>query len=181
MLDLEIERAVSAVSLARRRYFPDLTIGIDYIVTDEAVMPVDESGKDPLIASASVTLPLWFGKHASAVRAARSHEAAKREMREQRARDLEARLETVLFELADAERKVALYEHRLLPLARQSYASAEAAYRAGAVGFDGLIGAHEIALEFELGLARARADRAKKSAEIERLLGRSVPTAPRHE
>ena len=81
----------------------------------------------------------------------------------------------------DAERKVALYEHRLLPLARQSYASAEAAYRAGAVGFDGLIGAHEIALEFELGLARARADRAKKSAVLEKLLGRSVPTAPTHE
>jgi outer membrane protein TolC len=167
--------------LARRRFFPDVTLGLDYIVTDEAAMPVDESGKDPLVATASISVPLWFGKHAGALGAARSTGVALQEARGQRARDLEARLDLLLYELDDAERKVALYEDRLVPLARQSYASTEAAYRSGMADFDSLIGAHEIALEFELGLARAQADRVRKSVELEKLLGRPASTASTHE
>jgi len=176
-LDLDVSRAASAVGLARLRFFPDLTIGLDYVVTDEAAMPVNDSGKDPLVATASISVPLWFGKHAGALGAARSAGVAVREARRQRERDLLARLDVLLYELDDAERKVALYEDRLLPLARQSYASTEAQYRGGAADFDSLIGAHEMALEFELALARARADAALKAAELDKLLGRDVAAA----
>lgn len=177
-LDFEVARAATGVRLARRRYFPDITIGLDYIMTDEASMPVDESGKDPLVATASISLPLWFGKHAGTVSAARSSEAALLGAKAQRERDLEARLEALLYEIGDARRKVALYEDRLLPLARQSYASTEAAYRAGAADFDSLIGAHEIALEFELGLAHARADLVLAAARLRRLIGHDGTVAP---
>lgn len=177
-LEFEIAGAASGVRLARRRSFPDVTIGLDYIVTDEASAPVDESGKDPLVVTASISIPLWFGKHAGAVGAAQSSGTALLMTRRQLLRDLTTRLETLLYELDDAERKVALYRDRLLPLAWQSYASTEAAYRGGTSDFDSLIGAHEIALEFELGLARARVDRIHRGAGIDRLLGRD-PTAAR--
>jgi outer membrane protein TolC len=174
-LGFEADRAEEASRLARRRYFPDLTIGFDYIVTDEAAMPIEDSGKDPFVAVASVSVPLWFGKHVGAARAARAGSAAALAASRQLGRDLEARLETLLFEVDDARRKVALYEDRLIPLAQQSYASVEAAYRAGASDFDSVIGAHQTALEFELSLARARADAAVKAAELRRLIGDDGP------
>jgi cobalt-zinc-cadmium efflux system outer membrane protein len=167
----EVDRAAEAARLARRRYFPDLTVGFDYILTDEAAMPVEDSGKDPIVAVASISVPLWFGKHSGAARAARASSTAALMARRQLQQDLAARLETLLYEVDDARRKVALYGDRLIPLAAQSYASVEAAYRAGASDFDSLIGAHQTALEFELTLARARADAAIRAAELEKLLG----------
>jgi cobalt-zinc-cadmium efflux system outer membrane protein len=169
--DFEADRAEEAARLAGRRFFPDLTVGFDYIVTDEAAMPVEDSGKDPFVAVASISVPLWFGKHVGAARSAREGSAAALAASRQLRRDLAARLETLLFEVDDARRKTALYEDRLIPLAEQSYASVEAAYRAGASDFDSVVGAHQTALEFELTLARARADAAVKAAELEKLLG----------
>lgn len=170
-LAFEADRAEEAERLARRRYFPDLTLGLDYIVTDEAAMPVEGSGKDPLVAVASISVPLWFGKHAGAARAARERGNAALMASRQMEEDLAARLEMLTYEVDDARRKVNLYSDRLIPLAEQSYASVDAAYRAGASDFDRLIGAHEIALEFRLALARSRADAAIKAAELARLLG----------
>mgnify|MGYP001222915214 CR=1 FL=1 len=76
-----------------------------------------------------------------------------------------------LYNLRDAERRIALYTDVLLPRARQSLASTEAAYRAGTVEFISLIDAYRLPLEFELALARAQADRAQRLAEVEAIVG----------
>ena len=158
-------------SLAGRSYFPDLTVGIDYIETDEALMPVEDSGKDPLIGVASITVPLWFGKHRGEVkRATAALEAAERTS-EQRALTLVAELRTAEFKLDDALRRVALYEERVVPAAEQSVEAAEASYRAGTADFDALVTAHEMALESQLSLARARAEALTAAARLARLAG----------
>ena len=167
----ETEAAQYERRLAGRAYFPDLTIGIDYIATDDALMPVEDSGKDPLIGVASISLPLWFGKHAAAVRQADSALDARERMAEQRAIELIAELRMSEFELDDATRRVSLYADRLVPAAAQSVAATDAAYRAGTADFDALVAAHEAALEFELALARSRADALIAAAELVRLTG----------
>jgi cobalt-zinc-cadmium efflux system outer membrane protein len=161
-IDHEIERAERARELARRDYLPDVTLALEYIVTDDAWTQVDDSGKDPLIASASLALPLWFGKHRAAVRE----------------NELRALLDRALYEIADAERRIRLHEFELIPRAGQVLASVDAAYRAGSSDFDSLIAAERMALEFELALARARADRSVAAAELARLLGEGVPPRP---
>ena len=157
--------------LARRGALPDLTLGIDYIATDDALMPVEDSGKDPLVGIASISVPLWFGKHAAAARQAGAAATASERVEEQRALELLAELRTLEFELDDTRRRVALYEDRLIPAAEQSVSSTEAAYRAGAADFDALVAAHEAALEFELALARSRADALVAAARLSRLAG----------
>ena len=170
-LDHELEAARHQRRLAGRSYLPDLTIGIDYIVTDEASMPVTDSGKDPLIGVASINLPLWFGKHAAAVDEAEATLLAVERQREQRENELTAMLRMTVFEVRDAERRVELYRDRLVPLAQQSVAAADASYQTGKADFDALVGAHEAALELELGLERARADLAIRGAELARRMG----------
>jgi outer membrane protein TolC len=177
--DHEIDAALATLTFAERSQFPDLVLGFDYIVTGEAAMPVEDSGKDPVIATAAINVPLWFGATRAAVKEAEAKRAAAVEMRDDLEKRLEARLEMALYRLGDAERKVELYGARLVPMARQSLGAAQAAYEAGSSDFDALIAAEETLLEFELSLDRARSDRAQKEAHVDRLLGRglTVPAA----
>ena len=167
----EAEAARYELRLSRRAYFPDLTVGLDYIETDDASMPVDDSGKDPLVGVASINLPLWFGKQAAGVRQADSTLEARERMTEQRTIELLAELRNSEFEFEDAVRRVALYRDRLVPAAEQSVAATDAAYRGGTADFDALVVAHEAALEFELALARSRADALIAAAKLARLTG----------
>jgi cobalt-zinc-cadmium efflux system outer membrane protein len=171
MLDSDVEAADSERKLAGRSYLPDLTLGLDYIVTDEAAMPVPESGKDPIIGMATIDIPLWFGKHSAGIKAAEASLRAAERRREQRANELRAGLRSALFELADARRRVELYRDSITPAAEQSLAAADEAYKAGSADFDALIGAHETVLEFRLAEQRARADVLIRSAELARKIG----------
>ncbi len=181
LLDSETERAERSRSLARRGYFPDLTLGVDYIVTGEAAMPTTDSGKDPLSVSASIGVPLWFGKHAAAVREQSERLAATKEMRRQKENELGARLQMVLFEMDDAARRVTLYADQIVPDADASLQSARAAYANGAVGFETVVAAEQTVLEMELALGLARVDSAKAAAGLKRLLAAGIPATPPHE
>ncbi len=170
-LEHEVEAARHERRLAGQAIVPDLTLGVDYIATDDARMPVDESGKDALIGTASVSVPLWFGKHTAAVRQAEAVLQATERQAEQRTHDLRAEVGKSVFELEDTARKVELYRDRLIPAAVQSVGATDASYRVGGADFDALVAAHEVALEFQLALARARADLLVKTAELARLTG----------
>jgi len=167
----EVEAARYESELAGRSYFPDLTVGLDYIETGEALMPVEDSGKDPLIGVASLSVPLWFGKHKGEVDGARAALTAAERMKDQRTLELGADLSMAKYRLEDELRRVALYVDRIVPAAEQSVAASDASYRAGKVDFDALISAHEMALESELSLARARADALVAASRLARLMG----------
>ncbi len=167
----DVEAARYERRLAGQTFVPDLTLGVDYIATDDAGMPVDESGNDPLIGTASISVPLWFGKHVAAVRQAEAALEATERQVEQRTHELRAEVRRSVFELEDAARKIVLYQDRLIPAAEQSVEATDASYRAGAADFDALVAAHEMALEFHLTLARARADLLTNTARFARLTG----------
>jgi cobalt-zinc-cadmium efflux system outer membrane protein len=171
---LEVKAAEQRASLASREQFPDLTLGLDYIVTGEASMPVDESGKDPLVAVASLNLPIWFGARRAAVREAEANVSRAERRSEHTAKMLAAELEMALYDVADSTRRIELYEDQLVPMARQSLSSVEASYRAGGSDFDSLVAADAALLEFELALSRARADCARSIVDLNRLIGRET-------
>ncbi len=177
-LDLEVEAARSSLAVAERSQFPDLTVGLDYIVTGEAAMPVPDSGKDPIVATASINVPLWFGARRAAVREAEARLLAAERSRDDREKKVGARLDMALYRLGDAERRVDLHRDRLVPMARQSLGAAEASYEAGAADFDSLVAAEQTLLEFELALVRARTDRAVAAAALDRILGRGDVPVP---
>ncbi len=178
MFESEEAGADRARSLARRGYFPDLTLGIDYIVTGEAAMPVDDSGKDPLSVSASIGIPLWFGKHVGAVREQSERLVAAREMKRQKENELSAKVEAALFQLDDASRRVALYRTEIVPDAEASLTSARAAYANGDVSFESVVAAEQALLEMELALGTARVDSARAAAGLRRLLAAGTPVEP---
>jgi outer membrane protein TolC len=164
-----------AIKLAKKTYYPDITIGLDYVDTDEALMPdTPESGKDPVIAKASVNLPIWYPKYRAADKEARLRRAAVREQRVNTENQLGADLKLVLYHFRDAERKIDLYRDTLIPKANQSLKVAQQGFEGGKVSFISLIDAERLLLEFQLAHERALVDRAKRLAEIETLINKNL-------
>jgi outer membrane protein TolC len=97
--------------------------------------------------------------------------------RQQTLADLAARVRRAGFDYRDAQRKYDLYSHTLLPKARQLVKAREGAFRGGTASFLDLVDAQRVLLEFNLAVARARADRGKSLARIEALLGQSVTSS----
>ena len=170
-LALEVDAARRSVDLARREYFPDVSLGWEYMVMDESGMAPAAGEGNTRSLMASLSVPLWLGKHRAQVRAATADRLERERMLEARKNMLASDLKMVLFGLGDAVRRIGLYEEKLLPMADQSEKTAEAAYRAGTVDFDALITASETLLDFRMSHARAIADRAEKEAELGALVG----------
>ena len=174
-LDHLAQSEEALIRLARKNYYPDITLGIDYVDTDEALMPDTlDSGKDPIAAIVSLNLPIWYGKYRAAGREARFRKAAAEEDREDTGKRLESDLELTLYHFRDAERKIDLYGDTLVPKAEQSLAVAQQGFEAGSTSFIALIDAQRLLLDFQLAERRAQADRGQRLAEIEILTGRQV-------
>jgi outer membrane protein TolC len=176
-LDHAIRKQEHAIGLAGKAYYPDITLGLDYIATGDAIMPTPDDGKDPVIAMVSMNLPLWWQKYRAGEREARARHLAAEQMRAEKGNALDSRIKFVLYRFRDAERKVDLFRDTLVPMALQSLEAAEAGFRAGSVTFLDLVDAQRILLEFELSQERALADQTQRLAELEMLVGRPLPRA----
>jgi outer membrane protein TolC len=167
-----IESQRAGERLAGKQALPSFSIGVDYIQTGEAINPdLSESGKDPWMIGASISLPIWFGKNS-----ARKKEAeARRQAAEYKLLDSENQLvaftERLLFEYSDALRKTQLYRDGLVPKAEQSLNAIYAAYQAGETDFLNVLDAQRQLLDFQLTVARERTRLATKRAQLEMLSG----------
>jgi outer membrane protein TolC len=141
-------------------------------MTDEAIDPtIMDSGKDPLIASVSISLPIWFGVYGAREREAEARHAAALGDRRDRENRLAVSVETALYGYEEAVRRLDLYGNTLIPRGRQALEVTRQAFEGGESSFLDLVDAQRSLLEFELSHERARADRAIRRAEIERLIG----------
>ena len=166
-----IEQGDKQLKLAQRNRWPDVTLGVQYIDTGDASIPVSNSGKDPVIGTIGLNLPIWVGKNSSQIQAASHERAAAELMLENRTQTLEAEIKQTLFKLRDAERKINLYKQSLVPKARQSLEINQQGYEAGKMEFINLIDAERMLLEFELAYERALADHLIARAELSTLTG----------
>ncbi len=173
----EVEAARDAVARAGYVRRPELTLGLEYVVTDHARMSgVDGSGEDPIAVLVSLGLPVHADRNAAVVREARARERAARAELSLVVDRLLLRLDEELFAWHEARRRLELHEHTLLPRARRSLEVVETAFRAGSADFLDLLDAERTLLEFELERERARTDRARAHARIEALVGRPLIT-----
>ena len=174
-LDFEITQNKKSIKLAKKDYYPDFTLGLSLIDTDDSpVSNPSDNGKDPVIASVSINIPLWHEKYAAGVREARSRYFAARQERREKANTLSSNLKMVLYRFRDAERKIDLYRDALLPKAKESLKVTESGFRVAKGSFTDLIDAQRILLEFALSYERALADRSQSLAKLEMLVGQEV-------
>ena len=180
-LQHEMDSAGAAARRAEKDYYPDLTLGLDYIGTGDARTPgVRGSGDDALIAGLSFTIPLAGGKYSAAVREAEARRMSVALRRGDLLNKFQAEAATALFRIRDAERQIALYRDTLLPKSRESLTTTQSAYTSGNATFLDLVDAQRVLLAFELSYERSRADHGQWRAALERLVGHALPAADTH-
>jgi len=176
-LDEEVEQQRILAEAARKEGLPDLTVGLDYIFTDEALnSSIPESGDDPILLSFGINLPIWREKYDAGVREALARRLAVSHKRADEANRIAAGIHRAWFEHTDADRRVRLYERTLIPKAEESLRASLAGFRAGDTSFLDLLDTERTLLEFAVAAERARADRGKALTRLNALVGESVPT-----
>lgn len=174
--DFELLGAQNRIELAKKRFYPDLGVGVDWIDTDDAVAPnTRDSGKDPVILMFTMNLPIWRKSYRGAELQARARARRTRHERQDLESNLIAQAEGVLYAFEDSGRKIALYGDILVPKAEELVGASETAYTAGTIDFLSLIDAQQTLLQYQLLLERARANHQQRLAELEMLVGADVP------
>jgi len=164
-----------AIALARKEGRPSFMVGVEYARDGSARMAMmDRGGSDMVMPMVSISVPLWREKYDAAVREAMANFSRATRQIQDETSTMHADLKRVLYDLRDAQRKVELYGGTLLPLARQSLATSQAAYRAAEAGFADVIDAQRVLLEFELAYERAVVQRVQAVARAQRLIGRPL-------
>jgi outer membrane protein TolC len=167
------------VELAGKAAYPDLTLGLDYIMTGPArIEGVTDSGQDPVIARVAVNLPLWGGQaDAAQKKSAGLMRAAGADLADARLR-LRSRLEAVTFALRESERQERLYADTMISRGRQALEVTTAGYAAGRAAFQDLVSSRRTLLELELASLRAATDRRLAFSDLITLLGVDPTAAP---
>jgi outer membrane protein TolC len=171
-IDSTATKAQIGIKLAKKNYYPDFSLGVDYMLTGKTGMPgVLDSGKDPIAAMMSLRLPIWSKKNKASVNEAKARHRAVLNRRKNSENKLLTRLEMVFFKYNDAKRKMILYRDSLLPRAQQALEVTRSAFEAGKADFMDYIDSQRILLAFELEFERAKTQQVQRLAELEMLVG----------
>ena len=174
---LQIEMNEKRVQLARKSYWPDITIGGGFTNVNERsdpagiAMPPDQNGKNIYSFSVGINIPIHRRKYDAAVAEATEDEIASRENYREAVNSMDASIRSIGFRIETLDRQVSLFENTLLPQAEQALRSIEAAYSTGEVGVLELLDSERVLLNVRLSLAQFDSDYMKSIAEMERAIG----------
>jgi outer membrane protein TolC len=133
-----------------------------------------DSGKDPVMVSATIKIPLYqrsirAGERENEARAASLR--ARRVAAQQRA---VADVDRTLSDLREAERRARLFTTTLVPQAETGYESALVSYQAGRSSLAEVLLAERDLIQLRHDLHHAQAEFGTKWAQLERVVGREL-------
>jgi outer membrane protein TolC len=169
----QVNRSEQAVQLARLETLPSFKVGLFYaaIGDPDVPNPPPDAGDDALGLQFGMTLPLWPGKNQSRTARALAEKGTAQARKTEAANQVLAEISRLWFKLENADRLITLYEKDLLPQAISSVQTAETWFRQGQGGFADFLEIQATAYNFQLSLARARADYAKILVLLEQAAG----------
>jgi outer membrane protein TolC len=161
----ELERSEAMAALTRYENLPGFAFEVSYGSLNE----VNQVG-----GKATMMLPLWLGKNAGRIGAARADSDKMRAMYAAKVNDTRTVVRDAAFRFKNAERLAALYRDNLVPQAERAVETAQTRLSQGLGGLGDAAEAQSAWYAFRLALARAEADRTVLLARLEALAGRSL-------
>ncbi len=148
--NLAIDQAQAKRSLSRSEYWPDVTLGVDYLI--RKTIPGDMSpGEDWLSLHVGFSLPLWFGsKQKNHVRASEQMLLASQQQQRSVHDWLTKEAEDSRLNVKVLTESLNKYDGAILPQAKASYEAAEIAYEVAEIDFDALLSAQMQLLDVQL-------------------------------
>ena len=171
-LDFELQAAKDRVDLAKKKFWPNMGVGVGWTDTGSAMNPgMSDSGKDPIILMFTMNLPIWREGYKAAELQAKANVRKASHQKKQAENTIIARAERSLYDFEDSDRKRKLYGDVLIPKSEELLEASETAYKAGTIDFLSLINAQQKLLEFQLYYERATTDNQQELARLEMLVG----------
>jgi outer membrane protein TolC len=171
-LDLTVAAAREKIKEARKRFYPDVGMGVEWQQFDKSG---DSSGRDAVALMFQINLPLWRGSYRAGEQQARSMARMVSSQRTEKENTLLSQAEKVLYDLENSDRQLRLYRDVLIPKTEELLAASETAYQAATVDFLTLIDAQRMLLEYKLEYQQAVRDYRQTLAELELLTGGTLP------
>ena len=144
---------------ARADFFPDLRLGLDYIITDPKISGGSEvagTGRDPLMVSLGLALPLWnWGAKQAELRSTHWETRKIEALRQQETFHEQQAVELARSTLAGDLRKISLYRDELIPQSVEIIQVMELAYKMDAVSVKRYTQAQLKLIDLELELLKS--------------------------
>ncbi len=153
------------VALARREYFPDVTLVGAY----DRLRPADDL--QPFVGI-QLSVPLQLGRRRAALEEAEARLEQVRSERTALEDEVLVGVESAADRLAEAHHEVHFYGDRLLPAARDRVEAARAGFETGRNSFLALIDAERNLRDVELAYEQTLANVSRRRAELDRARGR---------
>jgi outer membrane protein, heavy metal efflux system len=174
--ETQIQKSEAKVGLAKYENLPEFRVGLFYagIGTPDVPMPPKDAGRDAIGVQIGLTIPLWPGKILGRVEEARAETQRARSNKTAQINETYGQIRNLYFRLKNSERLIRLYRDQLLPQAGQSMETAETWFKEKQGSFSDFVEIEATYYNFQLALARAKADYGKYLARIERIVGKSL-------
>ena len=172
MAEAQINKARAKVGLAKYEYLPMFRLGASYARGNPDMVP--EEFRNAVGVQFGLSIPLWLDKNVGRVEEARAEEQKALSMKTSQINETNAMIRNVYFRLKNSERLILLYRDQLLPQASQAMEIAETWFREKQGSFTDFVETQAVFYNFQLALARAKADYGKYLAQLERLAGLSL-------
>lgn len=171
-----VERADARAELARYENLPDFNLGVFYSSIGEPDVPVrpEHLGRDAVGVQIGISIPLWFEKNRGRMERARAEIRKTQAAKEVSITEIRTKVHSLFFRLRNARRLIELYRDDLLPQAVRAMEIAETWYREGESSFSDFVETQAVYYNFQLSLARARADYGKYLARLEQIVGQTI-------
>ncbi len=172
----QIIKAEESVKLSEYESLPTFKLGLFYagIGEPDVPSPPKDAGDDAVGIQFGFSIPIWFGKNKSSVSRAIAQKNRAAAQKQQVTNTTREKISRLFFKLQNAGRLITLYEENLLPQSVRSLHTAETWYREGQTSFADLLEVQATVYNFQLSLARARADYGKTFVMLEKLAGMTL-------
>jgi len=165
-----------AVDLAKKEYFPDATVTLGYAFRETLGPPVNVKQADMFNGGVMFNIPVWQGsKIKPKIREEQERRTAAKEAVQNTWNQLAAAIKDRYARLMRLTQQITLYNHGIIPQARQAAEASLASYTVGSLGFERLYQNQIAAYNAELTLQEYLKDFEENWAELEWLAGVELP------
>lgn len=171
--DEKILKSEEVIKLSRYESLPSFKLGLFYaaIGDPDVATPPKDAGDDAIGVQLGLSLPIWFGKNKSQISKALASQKKVKADKDVITNKTKERISRLWFKLQNSKRLITLYENNLVPQSMRSVQTAETWYREGEGSFSDFLEVQATAYNFQLSLARAKADYGKSLVLLEQLTG----------
>jgi len=191
--EMQIERDKQAVALARLAYWPDFTLGFEWISMkprDAFRPPINpQTGRRPVVSRMSeegtdnwainfgFNLPIWFEKIEAGIREQKRKLSASMHQYTAEKNRVYFQIEDVLTRIRAQQELAELFDSTIIPQAKQAYEVSRTGYVVGRSDFQYVIDNWQKWLVFTIQYHRAIGELERSVADLEQIIGLSLVEA----